>query len=512
MLSAIAPGHANTPLRGEIRVLVVEDSIDHQLLMRRSLERDGLDVRVASDADEALAAVDDVDLVLLDYRLPGDTGLELLDRIRDRERPPSVVMVTGAGSTDVAVEAMRAGAIDYVAKDRGYIDRLPEVVRRAWRHHDLTQRASELQRLALLVSSAQGRDELFQEIVAGAQRLLRARACALLLERHGELHPATVLGEVPDDLASLRTLDPTLLEPGSGPMVESGRMLVALPREGGVPLGVLAVWAGDRQHGGEELQLVRAFASFVGIALRNLHQRELEHELVSELRQTVDARRDFIASVSHELRTPLTCILGFVDTLDQGWERMAAESRLDMLQRIGRNAGDLKVLVDELIDLAALDRGRSFHVELEALQLDDAVRRSVGDASEILADREVDVDAASVVALADSSLVRRTLTNLLTNAVKFSEPGSPLWLRVIAEEGAARVEVEDRGIGMEPREAARVFDPFFRANPSVANAVRGSGIGLALVKEYVRTMGGGVGVRSEPGEGSTFWFTLPLAD
>lgn len=496
--------------RGPVRVLVVEDSVDHQTLMRRALERAGLHVRVASDASEAMAEVDHVDLVLLDYRLPGDSGLDVLDKIQAMPRPPSVIMVTGAGSTDVAVDAMRAGAIDYVAKDRGYLDDLPDVVLRAWRHHDLRQRASELQRLALLVSSAQDRDALFHEIVEGAQRLLRARSCALLLERHGELVPVTVLGEQPDELGSLAERHAQSVDPDVGPSSEGGRLLVPLPREGGVPLGLLAAWSDAGDYGPEEIQLARAFASFVGIALRNLQQRELEQALLSELQQTVDARRDFIASVSHELRTPLTCILGFVDTLDTSWERMQVDARLDMLRRIGRNAIDLKVLVEELIDLAALDRGRSFKVDLAQLQLDEAVQQSVADAAEILGDRDVTVETEPLSVTADANLVRRTLANLLSNAVKFSDGASPIQLRVTATEAAARVEVQDHGIGLERREAARVFDPFFRANPSVANAVRGSGIGLALVKEYVRTMGGGVGVQSEPGVGSTFWFTLPL--
>lgn len=514
ILDVAAGTPSTTPRQGAIRLLVVEDSIDHQLLMRRTLEQAGMDVRVASDADEAMASLDDIELVLLDYRLPGDTGLELLDRIRSREHPPSVIMVTGAGSTDVAVESMRAGAIDYVRKDRGYLDTLPEVVRRAWRHHDLTQRAQELQRLALLVSSARERDRLFHEIVAGARRLLRARSCALLLERNGELLPVTVHGDDPGDLATLRRLDPARLAAADVPVVDvgAGPLLVPLPREGGVALGVLAIWSDMDGHGPEELQLARTFAAFVGTALRNLTQRELEQELVSELQQTVDARRDFIASVSHELRTPLTCILGFVDTLDNAWDMMERDTRIDLLRRIGRNAGDLKVLVDELIDLAALDRGRSFTVQLDELRLDEVVQQSVDDAAEILRDRAVDVEVVPLVAVADQHLVRRVLHNLLTNAVKFSGGDAPVAIRLRRDDDVAVVEVQDHGIGLAPREAARVFDPFFRAVPSVTNAVRGSGIGLALVKEYVRTMGGRVGVRSEQGEGSTFWFTLPLAD
>jgi signal transduction histidine kinase len=111
----------------------------------------------------------------------------------------------------------------------------------------------------------------------------------------------------------------------------------------------------------------------------------------------------------------------------------------------------------------------------------------------------------------DASLLRRTLGNLLSNAVKYSDVGTAIEVRARAAGDHARVEVVDRGIGLPPWEASRVFDPFFRARSSVANAVRGSGIGLALVREYVRSMGGEVFVDSEPGAGSVFGFTLPLA-
>jgi signal transduction histidine kinase len=111
---------------------------------------------------------------------------------------------------------------------------------------------------------------------------------------------------------------------------------------------------------------------------------------------------------------------------------------------------------------------------------------------------------------ADPTLLRRAVWNLLSNAVKYSEPGTPIAVRSRNDGAHALIEVIDGGVGLSPSDAAQAFDPFWRAQPGTSKS-RGTGIGLALVRDYVRLMGGDVGVRSQPGSGSTFFFTLPLA-
>jgi signal transduction histidine kinase len=495
-------------VRRRIRVMVVDDSADHRTLIAHRLVGAGMQVIPAATAAEALDRVAEVDLVLLDYRLPGVSGLDALRAIRRRRQPPSVIMVTSAGSTEVAVDALRAGAIHYVIKDRGYLDALPEVVERAWVHHDLAARASELQRLALLVTSARDRDQLFLEIVEGAARLLRASSSGLLLEEDGRLDPVVAHGR------DRRTLVPlasrlTGVEPEDDAWMVDGCLVVPLPAESGDQTGYLLVWPEDGESHAEEQQLAQVFASFAGIALHNLRRLELERLLVSELQQTLDARRDFIASVSHELRTPLTSIAGFTSTLSMHWAALDAEQREDLLARIGRNADDLRDLVDELLALASVERGRGAAPMLEELDVHEQVVRTLEHLEHLLEGRELVVRVPSVTVVGDASLLRRSLANLLTNAVKFSDVETPI--EVVATPDVTRVTlaVTDHGIGLPAWEAARVFDPFFRARSSVANAVRGSGIGLALVREYIRTMGGEVAVASSPGRGSTFSFTLP---
>src|SRR5437588_2634941 len=250
---------------GGVRVLVVDDDPDHRLLARHRLERAGFDVRLAGSAEEALVGIESVDLVLLDYRLPGTSGLELLPLLS--ERGPSVVMVTGMGSEGLAVEAMRRGAVDYIVKDGSYHAILADVVRRAWHHHDLVRRTGELERIGLLVTAATARPEVFAEVVEGARRLLRADGCVLfVLTEDGltqEATAGTYLGDRDQLLAEARRVIATPNFPPPG----DNRLLVPVPPSEERPVGVLAVlFREPRPFAPEERRLARALASYAGIA------------------------------------------------------------------------------------------------------------------------------------------------------------------------------------------------------------------------------------------------------
>jgi signal transduction histidine kinase len=493
-----------------IRVLVVDDDPDHRALARRRLTDAGIHVTVAADATEALANLDDVDLVLLDYRLPGMSGIDALATIRERGGP-SVVMLTGMGSESVAVEAMRSGAIDYVAKDGAYLRSLPQIVERAYRTHDLTRRAGELQRVALLVTSAAEREAIFAGIVEGARRLLGAETCALFVTGPEGLALEAVAGQVRDEPqlrgAAAVALARRATAQEEGPTRE---LLVPLPSREGDALGVLAVLTADaRPYLAGELDLARTFASFAGLALANLQQHELEQSLVAELQEMLDLRRELVASVSHELRTPLTCISGFAGTLDRLWDSIEEADRRRFVNRIRHHSAELTELVEGLLDFSAAEAGRlSAHVT--ELDLQRELETAVEEVGPLLAGRPMTVECDPVRVSADPTLLRRTVWNLLSNAVKYSEPGTPIAVRATAAGREALVEVTDKGVGLSEAEAAQAFDPFWRAQPGTSKS-RGTGIGLALVRDYVRLMGGEAGVRSQPGVGSTFFFSLPLA-
>jgi signal transduction histidine kinase len=470
-------------------VLVVDDDADHRHLITRRLGASGVQVSSAANRDAALASLDGIDVVLLDYKLGGHDGLEVLRAIRARPHPPSVVMITGMGSEEVVIECLRAGASDYVVKDTNSLSALPSIVERAWRHHDLERRARELQRLALLITSAPDRDAVLHEVVRGAVSLLAAESCELVLR--GGAPRSRVAGAA---------------DAGAG--VYELRLPVTTGETG--QLGDLVVRRRSAPYSSEEEELASTFASFAAIAMGKLHQLELERSLVAELQQTLDVRRQLVAGVSHELRTPLTAISGFAQTLLAHWARLDEETRLDMVTRVRGNASELTSLVEQLLDFASIEAGR-LAVDIRPTVVADVADGAVADLSPLLADRTVVVDVPrDVVAMADATLVRRTLYNLLSNAAKYTPPDAAVAVRADALGGSVRVEVADTGDGMSPEDAARAFEPFWRGENGHQRQ-RGTGIGLALVRDYVRLMGGEIGLETSKGGGATFWFTLPAA-
>ncbi|GAC1593511.1 MAG: response regulator [Acidimicrobiales bacterium] len=523
------------PWRGGGTVLIVDDSDDHRKLASRRLTDAGWDVRLASGPEEALASLVGVDLVLLDYRLPGMSGIDVLHEIRRREGP-SVVMVTGMGSEHLAVEAIRAGAIDYITKDATYLQNLPRDVERAWRHHDVERRAAKLERLAMLVTATSDRDrqQTLSAIVDGAREVLRADACLLLVVHPSGLRLDASSGDV--DLTHADLGDPARIvlarhdgEPvgtpvpggtdGAGDVLETtDRLLVPIRSVDGDALGVLAVLTRESvSYPPTELRLVRTFAAFAGIALANLHRLELEQRLVAELQHLLDARRDFLAHVSHELRTPLTCIEGFAHTLLVHHDVLGEDDRRLFLTKIGDHGRALHSLVEQLLDFAAVESGRT-PVDLQDVGLAAHVTGTVSGLAPLLEGREVRVDVEDVHATADPALLGRAITNLLTNAAKYSTPGGGITVRAGLSPGEhagggqwARIEVIDVGPGISPAELTHVFDPFWRGSALLHGTNRGTGLGLSLVREYARMLGGDVGASSSEGGGSTFWLSVPCA-
>lgn len=472
-------------------VLIVDDDPDHRELISRRLSSAGYRVSTASTGDEALQSLGGVDLVLLDYKLGGRDGLEVLAQIRNREAPPAVVMVTGMGSEQVVIACMRAGAADYVIKDSQYLKNIASVVERAWRHHDIERRAHELERLALLVTSAPDRDVALHEIVDGALRLLAADHCQLLLvPTEGQPVVGAEAGSAPAEM-----------------VFEELRIPVSMPETGKVA-DLVVRRAAPFGFTPEEEKLAATFASFAAIAIAKLRQLELERSLVEELQNTLAMRRQLLAGVSHEFRTPLTAISGFAQTALAHWDQISDDDRKSMIARIRTNAQDLAGLVEQMLDFAAVEAGR-LDIVLHDVVLDAVAREAVADLSPLLADRTVVIDVeTALTGQGDEILLRRLLFNLISNAAKYTPADAAIAVRGFAlDDEMVRVEVADTGEGLSKEDAARVFEPFWRAERN-RSTKRGSGIGLALVRDYARLMGGEAGVETEPGRGATFWFTL----
>jgi two-component system OmpR family sensor kinase len=226
-------------------------------------------------------------------------------------------------------------------------------------------------------------------------------------------------------------------------------------------------------------------------------------------RRSEERMRQFVADASHELRTPLSSIRGFAELYRQG--AVPDQSDVDrVMRRIEDEAVRMGLLVEDLLLLARLDAERPLScapVDLLAVATD-----AVHDARAVAPGRDLDVELlrseTPPVVLGDDARLRQIAANLVGNAVKHTD--GPVRVRVGTEPGWATLAVSDEGPGLAPEEAARVFERFYRADPSRTRASGGTGLGLSIVAALVAAHGGTVDVETAPGQGATFRVRLPL--
>ena len=261
--------------------------------------------------------------------------------------------------------------------------------------------------------------------------------------------------------------------------------------------------------------LVAALVPHAVISARGRRISALEAE-VAQLRNTArQAERDkdeFLATLSHELRTPLNATLGWIQLLrlhvnDPGQQRHA----LDVIER---NAKRQARVVGDLLDMSRIVTGK-LHLTRERVALDSVVRDAAATLNEAAAAKRIGitVDAPEEVTVAgDKARLRQIVSNLFSNALKFTPTGGQVTARVRADSGTATLEVSDTGIGIAPEVLPRLFESFHQAEPGLTRPYEGLGLGLTLVRTLVELHGGTVEAASKGlGQGATFTVRLPLA-
>ncbi len=232
-----------------------------------------------------------------------------------------------------------------------------------------------------------------------------------------------------------------------------------------------------------------------------------EREASARLLEVDRMRSDFLSTVSHELRTPLTAIRGFSEWLVGAWDETPDDRRRDMVGRMLHAGARLDFLIQDLLDFSRLERGQ-LKVDLAPQRLAPQVEEALAHTASSLLDRflQVCVDPDLWV-LADRSALARVLENLLTNAAKFSPPGSTVTVTARVRQDGVALTVHNTGVGLAVSEHAKVFDRFYRV-PGTAARHPGTGIGLAIVKQFAEAQGARVEVDSVPGESASFTVVL----
>jgi signal transduction histidine kinase len=221
-------------------------------------------------------------------------------------------------------------------------------------------------------------------------------------------------------------------------------------------------------------------------------------------------KSELLDLVAKELRSPLNAMKGFVDTVRRDWGELPAARRRDLLDRASLNAGQLNRVFDQLLDFFRVDT-HLVTMRPRPILVSDAVKQALADLRPVLANHRVYVTVPDGLAIrADVAAFGDVLTNLLTNAAKFSPAGRRIIVSATRADGAVDMSVTDEGSGIPSEEQKRIFDPFYQS-PFNNELRRGTGVGLTIAKRLVEMHGGRIAVVSEPGVGSTFWVTMPLA-
>jgi two-component system OmpR family sensor kinase len=244
----------------------------------------------------------------------------------------------------------------------------------------------------------------------------------------------------------------------------------------------------------------------LGLALNGMLS-QIESAFAERTRSESLLRR-FIADASHELRTPLTSIRGYAEMLRRGAEKSPEDSAIAR-RRIEEESVRMSVMVDDMLVLARLGQGRP--LEREQVDLQAIARDAVADAHAVAPQRDITLQApGQVVVTGDETRLRQVLGNLVRNAIVHTPSGSPIEIGVASHDGFATMSVSDHGPGLRPEDTGRIFEPFYRADPSRSRDSGGVGLGLSIVAAVVTAHGGKVRVVETAGGGATFAVELPL--
>lgn len=250
-------------------------------------------------------------------------------------------------------------------------------------------------------------------------------------------------------------------------------------------------------------------------------QQELEKKVEERTRQLSQAleevqkisnrKSDFVSSVSHELRTPLTAIKGYASILISGKLGAIPEEARQRMEKINQRSDELVGFVNDLLDISRIESGK-VTMKKEPVDLKKIADEAADLLAELMKEKQIEFSVqvpAGITIEADYSQIRRVFINLINNALKYTPAKGKISVRAIKSDGQVQVDIADTGCGIPEEAQAKLFQEFYRVDSEINQEQKGSGLGLALVKNIIEAHQGKIRVKSKAGSGSIFSFSLP---
>jgi PAS domain S-box-containing protein len=499
------------------RILIVDDEPDIALILKLQLEDAGYQTVRAQDGIEALEAVEReaFALILLDIKMPRMDGLEVLSRVRSAETP--VIMMTAHGSEDIAVDAMKKGALDYISKPFSTDDLLQKVARaigidKTRKENERLSRQLDEERLKM-EAVLQGMADLLLAVDLQGRIVTASRhAATVLCEAGGQLLGKTLEEVLKAEVPGGELPSRTVLRTGE-PSLDVAYTMLA----GTLNIPVLSSAAPLRNAQGELVGSVEIIRD------------------ISKLKELEQEKEDFVSMLSHDLKSPITAVVGSIDLVREARLGPVNEEQCEYLEAAIESCEEMVEMIDTLLGIHKFEAGK---MRLIFKEEDPAslVARSVGKFQTVANRGGVALNCKFEEALpgisVDRSSFGRILGNLLSNAVKFTPEGGEIEVSVdlvqdlsavtaripeqsypqreLPQEGAfVRIVVRDSGIGIPQDSLGTIFDRFVQARNRRLGKTRGTGLGLAFCRKAVDAHGGYIWAESEPGAGSVFTVLLP---
>lgn len=476
-------------------VLIVDDEERIREGCRRVLAKDGFEVATAECGEHGLKMIErqHYDIILLDLMMPSLSGFDVLAHVKALHPDSVIIVISGYATVEHSIEAMKRGAFDFIPKPFSP-EQLRLLVTKAIDYtRALQDIASEKSRMRVLIN------RLTDGVMAADRSKHVVLANPAFLRMTG-FREARAIGRTVSEVVRNEQLER---------MVDKA---LAMPGEDFTELAEEIHYENGEHHMAPILHArCIPFRDRVG---RNVGTITVLHDITA-LKEMDRMKSDFVSMVSHEIRSPLHSILAQMKVVTDGLAGNLTEKQQEILTRASEKIKSLVCLSSELLDLAKIESGLIKQEKdqlnmLEILVDQVAFHSAAAQVKKLQLELEPPLEPGPVVVNRQS--MEEVLSNLISNAIRYTPEGGRVTLSAAAEGGYVKVSVRDTGIGIATEDLERIFTPFYRVKNEKTRYIIGTGLGLSIVKRIVEAQNGFIRVESEPDRGSAFHVYIPSAE